>query len=64
MYNKEEKKNYLFKAFDSKGNEIDMRCGMKFYDVTEMEASGIRLGIEIGLMQKYSEPYVIKRVVD
>lgn len=63
-YNKKmEKKNYEFKAYDSKGKEIELKCPNIFYDFTEEEAKWIRMGIEIGLFQKYKDPNVIYREI-
>lgn len=56
-----EKKNFTFKAFDSKGNEIKMVNSMYFYGIDKAYAAAIGMGIEIGLRQKYAEPYVIFR---
>jgi hypothetical protein len=53
-----EKKNYEFKAFDSKGKEIRLCNGNCIYECTEDEAFGIRLGIHIGLLTKYKDPQV------
>ena len=54
-------KNFIFKAYDSKGNEINLRCANIFYGITEEEAKGIRIGWESGLCQKYQNPKVICR---
>ena len=66
MYNnknnkKMEKKNYQFKAFTSNGKEIELKCTNIFYDITEEMAQGIRIGIEIGILQKYKNPQVTFR---
>ena len=53
-----EKKNFIFKTFDSKGNEINLVCANIFYGITEEEAKGIRTGLEMGLLQKYKYPQV------
>ena len=53
-----EKKNYVFKAFTSKGKEIKLRWSNVFYGCTEEEANGIKLGIQVGLCQKYDNPRV------
>ena len=53
-----EEKNYEFKAYDSKGKEIKLKCFNVFYGITEEMAQGIRMGIEIGLAQKYKGAYV------
>ena len=58
---KMEKKNYEFKAYDAKGNEIKLKCANIFYDITEEMAQGIRIGIEMGLLQKYKDPSVTYR---
>lgn len=54
-------KNYVFNAFDSKGNEISLVCANIFYGITEEEAKGIRIGLYLGLCQKYKNPKVICR---
>lgn len=56
-----EKKTYIFKAFDSKRKEINLKCGTIFYAITEQEARDIRMGIEIGLHEKYKDPMVLYR---
>lgn len=56
-----EKKNYEFKAFTSNGKEIELKCVNIFYDITEETAKDIRMGIEIGLFQKYKNPQVTYR---
>ena len=56
-----EKKNYEFKAFTSNGKEIDLKTLSIFYGITEEMAQGIRVGIEIGLFQKYKDPMVTYR---
>lgn len=66
MYNnknnkKMEKKNYEFRAFTSNGKEIELKCPNIFYEITEEMAQGIRMGIEIGLFQKYKDPQVTYR---
>lgn len=58
-----EKKNYEFKAFDSKWKEINLRVSNVFNDITETMAEHIRVGIEIGLMEKYKYPHVRFREV-
>ena len=58
-----EKKNYEFKAYDSKWKEIDLKTLSIFYGITEEMAKGVRTGIEIGLMQKYKDPQVTFREV-
>ena len=56
-----ERKNFEFKAYDSKGNEIKLKHANIFYDITEEMAQGIRVGIEMGLFQKYKDPMVTYR---
>ena len=56
-----EKKNYEFKAFTSNGKEIELKCPNIFYESTEEMAQGIRMGIEIGILQKYKNPQVTYR---
>ena len=58
-----EKKNYEFKAFTSNGKEIEMKCPDIFYGITEEEAKCFRMGIEIGLFQKYKDPSVTYREI-
>ena len=58
-----EKKNYEFKAYDSKGNQIALKCANIFYGITEETAKDIRLGIELGLFQKYKYPQVTFRKI-
>ena len=60
---KMEKKNYEFKAFTSNGREIELKCPKIFYDFTEEEIKCIRMGIEIGLFQKYKDPQVTYREI-
>ena len=55
------KKNFIFKAYDSKGNEINLVCANISYGITEEEAKWIRIGWESGLFQKYQNPKVICR---
>ena len=58
-----EKKNYEFKAYDSKGKEIKL-CSVKcIYELYKEEAFGVQLGIKIGLMAKYKDPQVRFREV-
>lgn len=57
-----EKKNYEFKAFDSKGNEIKLLNNV-VYVCTKDEAFGIQLGITIGLQSKYKDPMVTFREI-
>ena len=56
-----EKKNFEFKAYDSKGNQIELKHANIFYDITEEMAQGVRIGIEMGLLQKYKDPSVTYR---
>lgn len=58
-----EKKNYEFKAFDSKGNEIKLGSGNCIYECTKEEAFGVQLVIMIGLQTKYKDPQVRFREV-
>lgn len=58
---KMEKKNFEFKAFTSNGKEIELRHANIFYDITEEMAQGIRIGIEMGLLQKYKDSSVTYR---
>lgn len=58
-----EKKNYEFKAYDSKGNQIALKCANVFYGITEEMAKCFRMGIEIGLFQKYKDPQVTYREI-
>lgn len=58
-----EKKNYEFKAFTSKGKEIELKCFNVFYDITEEMAQGIRMGLMNGLYEKYKDPQVTFREV-
>lgn len=53
-----EKKNYVFKAFTSKGKEIKLTCANVFYGITEEMAQGIRMGMMNGLYEKYKDPQV------
>lgn len=57
-----EKKNYEFKAYDSKGNEIEL-SGKCIYECTGDEAGWMQLGILVGLMTKYKDPQVTFREV-
>lgn len=56
-----EKKNYEFKAYDSKCKEIELKFVNVFYYITLEVAEGIRMGIEMGLFEKYKDPKVIFR---
>ena len=58
---KMEKKNYEFKAFTSNGKEIALKHANIFYGITEEMAEGIRMGIEMGLSEKYKDPSVTYR---
>lgn len=58
-----EKKNYEFKAFTNNGKEIELKTLSIFYKTTEEEAKCIRMGIEIGLLQKYKNPQVTFREI-
>ena len=58
-----EKKNYEFNAYDSKGNQIALKCANVSYGITEETAKDIRMGIEIGLFQKYKYPQVTFREI-
>lgn len=53
-----EKKNFEFKAFDSKWKEINLRVSNVFNGITKQMAEDIRVGIEIGLLEKYKDPHV------
>lgn len=57
-----EKKNYEFKAYDSKGNEIKLQNNV-VYECTKDEALAIKLGIYIGLQSKYKDPQVTFREI-
>ena len=56
-------KNFEFKAFTSNGKEIDLKTLSIFYGITEEMAKGIRMGIEIGMLQKYKNPSVTYREI-
>ena len=58
-----EKKNYEFKAFDSKWKEIKLGSGNCIYELTKEDAFGVQLGILIGLQAKYKDPQVTFREV-
>ena len=60
---KMEKKNYEFKAYDSKWKEIKLCPGNCIYECTKDEAFGIKLGITIGLLSKYKDPQVTFREI-
>lgn len=57
-----EEKNYEFKAYDRKGNEIKLQNNV-VYVCTKDEALAIKLGITIGLQSKYKDPMVTFREV-
>lgn len=57
-----EEKNYEFKAYDRKGNEIKLQNNV-VYVCTKDEALAIKLGIMIGLQSKYKDPMVTFREV-
>lgn len=57
-----EEKNYEFKAYDRKGNEIKLQNNV-VYVCTKDEALAIKLGITIGLQSKYKDPQVTFREV-
>ena len=58
-----EKKNYEFKAFTSKGKEIKFQWCNVFYDITEEMAQGIKMGMMMGLYEKYKDPQVRLREI-
>ena len=58
-----EKKNYEFKAFDSKWKEIKLGSGNCIYELTKEDAFGVQLGILVGLSTKYKDPQVTFREV-
>ena len=58
-----EKKNYEFKAYDSKWKEIKLCSGNCIYECTKDEAFEIKLGITIGLLSKYKDPQVTFREI-
>lgn len=58
-----EKKNYEFIAFNGRNERIEMELATVFYEITEEMAQGIRMGIEIGLAQKYKGAYVRYKVI-
>lgn len=54
-----EKKNFKFEAYDSKYNEIELKCGdLSYYELTKEEAYGVQLGLLLGLKEKYKDPQV------
>ena len=52
-----EKKNYEFRAFNSKGKEIELQIKV-VYDITTKEADMVKLGLLMGLCQKYKDARV------
>ena len=63
-YNKNmEKKNYEFKAYDSKWKEIKLCSGKCIYELYKEEAFGVQLDILIRLSTKYKDPQVRFREV-
>lgn len=58
-----EKKNYEFKAFDSKWKEIKLCNGKCIYELYKEEAFSVQLGILIGLSTKYKDPQVTFREI-
>lgn len=53
-----ERKKFEFKAFTSKGTEIDLHNGDCIYECTNDEAGWMQLGILVGLQSKYKDPQV------
>ena len=49
-----EKKNYEFKAYNSKGKEIELKVNV-VYGITTKEADMVKLGLSMGLCQKYKD---------
>lgn len=49
-----EKKNYEFKAFNSKGKEIELQIKV-VYGISTKEADMVKLGLAMGLCQKYKD---------
>ena len=49
-----EKKNYEFKAYNSKGKEIELQINV-VYGITTKEADMVKLGLSMGLCQKYKD---------
>lgn len=49
-----EKKNYEFRAFNSNGKEIELQIKV-VYDITTKEADMVKLGLAMGLCQKYKD---------
>lgn len=58
-----EKKNYEFTAYNGRNERIEMELATVFYEITKEMAQGIRMGIEIGLAQKYKGAYVRYKVI-
>ena len=49
-----EKKNYEFIAFNGKGKEIELKIKV-VYGITTNEADMVKLGLSMGLCQKYKD---------
>ena len=49
-----EKKDYEFIAFNGKGKEIELQI-KEVYDITTKEADMVKLGLLMGLCQKYKD---------
>ena len=49
-----EKKNYEFRAFNSKGKELELQIKV-VYDISTKEADMVKLGLAMGLCQKYKD---------
>ena len=49
-----EKKNFEFKAYNSKGKEIELQIKV-VYGITTKEADMVKLGLSMGLCQKYKD---------
>ena len=58
-----EKKNYEFKAYDSKRKEIKLTCYNIYYGITEEMAQGIKMGLMSGLTERYKDPMVTFREI-
>lgn len=52
-----EKKDYEFIAFNGKGKEIELQIKV-VYDITTKEADMVKLGLLMGLCQKYKDARV------
>ena len=52
-----EKKDYEFIAFNGKGKEIELQIKV-VYDITTKEADMVKLGLAMGLCQKYKDARV------